>query len=246
MSKEIKDRIDRILAQHDAAKESADREHARSAIGQAQTNITSLQRFLWQFAQGLAWIWRTIGRPVAAVVIAVAGWLFGWYVRLWGRLVTVTNQYGDRVFSYKRAGVMVLATVFGLLFASVLAQLTWDAGWYAYNGGWEQVYLRSPQELAGHPGEDVHAVRGCEHGPSCTELDALYYRVRFKPFNLLWSLWTHGSVFYPDLVAAAVPTETSLCRAHTYGIRVRFITRHLNWHPDLLSVKCVPLERAPQ
>ncbi|HYI03622.1 MAG TPA: hypothetical protein VD858_01930, partial [Reyranella sp.] len=171
---------------------------------------------------------------------------FGWYVRLWGRLVTVTNQYGDRVFSYKRAGIMVLATAFGLYFASVLAQLTWDAGWYAYNGGWEQVYLRSPQELAGHPGDDVHAVRGCEHGPSCTELDALYYRVRFKPFNLLWSLWAHGSVFYPDLVAAAVPTETSLCRAHTYGIRLRFITRHLNWHPDLLSVKCVPLERTLQ
>ena len=51
----------------------------------------------------------TIGRPVAAVVIAVGGWLFGWYVRLWGRLVSVTNQYGDRVFSYKRAGIMVLA-----------------------------------------------------------------------------------------------------------------------------------------
>jgi hypothetical protein len=181
MSKETKDRIDRILAQHDAAKEAADREHARSAIGQAQTNISGLQRFLWQFAQGLAWIWRTIGRPLASSIIAIAGWLFGWYLRLWGRLVTVTNQYGDRVFSYKRAGVMVLATAFGLYFASVLAQLTWDAGWYAYNGGWEEVYLRSPQELMGHPGEDVHAVRGCEHGPSCTELDALYYRVRFKP-----------------------------------------------------------------
>ena len=168
MSKEIKDRIDRILAQHDAAKEAADRDHARSAIGQAQTNISGLQGFLWQFAQGLAWTWRNIGRPVAAVVIPAVGWLFGWYVRLWGRLVTVTNQYGDRVFSYKRAGVMVLATALGLYFASALAQLAWDAGWYAYNGGWEQVYLRSPQELSGHPGEDVHAVRGCEHSPSCT------------------------------------------------------------------------------
>ena len=63
MSKEIKGRIDRILAQHDAAKELADREHARSAIGQAQTNISSLQRFLWQFAQGLAWISAPLAAP---------------------------------------------------------------------------------------------------------------------------------------------------------------------------------------
>jgi hypothetical protein len=243
MSKDVQSRIDRLLAQHDAAKQAADREHARSAIGQVQTNVTSLQRFLWQFAQGLAWVWRTVGQPVARVVGKILGWLLGWYIRLWGRLVTVRNEFGDRVFSYKRAGVMVLATIVGLLFASVLAQLAWDAGWYAANGRWEQVYLRSPQEL---PGDDVHAVRGCEHGPSCDELDALYYRVRAKPFNLLWSLVVHGSVFYPDLVAAAVPTETSLCRAHTYGIRFRFLIRHLNWHPDVLSVKCVPLERTPQ
>src|SRR5262249_25645435 len=106
--------------------------------------------------------------------------------------------------------------------------------------------LRSPQELAKHSEEDVHAVRGCEHAPSCTELDAVYYRVRFKLFNLLWSLWMHGSFFYPDLVAAAVPMETSVCRAHTYGIRKRFLTRHLDWHPDLLSVECVPLDRSLQ
>lgn len=246
MSKDIKGRIDRILAEHDAAKEAAEREHARSAVGQAQTNISGLQNFLWQFGQGLKWTWRNIGHPVASVLIPVVGWMFGWYLRLWGRLVTVTNQYGDRVFSYKRAGVMVLVTAIGLYCASMLAQLAWDASWYAYNGRWEQVYLRSPQELSGHSGEDVHAVRGCEHGPSCTELDAVSYRVRFKLFNLLWSLWNHGSVFYPDLVAAAVPTETSSCRAHTYGIRKRFLTRHLNWHPDLLSVQCVPLERASQ
>lgn len=245
MSKETQDRIERLLAEHDAAKHSADREHARSTLGQAQTNIAGLQRFVGQAAQGVAWLWRAIGRPVSIFLLRALRFLFGWYLRLWGRLVTVTNQYGDRVFSYKRAGVMVLVTVIGLFMASVLAQLTWDAGWYAYNGRWEQVYLRSPQELQGHPGDDVHSVRGCEHSPGCTELDAVYYRVRFKLFNVLWSLWTHGSMFYPDLVAAAVPTETSYCRAHTYGIRKRFLTRHLNWHPDLLSVQCVPLARAP-
>ena len=74
---------------------------------------------------------------------------------------------------------------------------------------------------------------------------ALYYRVRFKPFNLLWSLWTHGSVFYPDSWRRRCRPRPAYA-AHTYGIRKRFITRHLNWHPDLLSVKCVPLERAPQ
>jgi hypothetical protein len=246
MSKDIKDRIDRILAQHDASKAAAERAHARSAIGQAQANVTGLQRFLWQFGHGVAWVWRAIGRPLAGIVVAILRWLLGWYIRLWTRLVTFTNEFGDRVFSYKRAGLMVLATFLGLYFASVIAQLAWDAGWYAYNGGWEQVYLRSPQELAGDPDADIHAVRGCQHGPSCSELDALYYRVRFKPFNLLWSLWTHGSNFYPDLVAAAVPTETSLCRAHTYGIRQRFLTRHLNWHPDLLSVECTPINRPQQ
>lgn len=246
MNKESKDRIERILAQHDASKSANERAHARSAMGQVQTNITGLQRFLGQLGLALAWVWRGIGRPLAAFFFAVLQRLFGWYGRLWRRLVTTTNEFGDRVFSYKRAGATVLATILGLYSASMLGQLAWDAGWYAYNGKWERVYLRSPQELAGHPGEDVHAVRGCEHGPSCTELDAVYYRVRFKLFNVLWSLWAHGTFFYPDLVAAAVPTETSSCRAHTYGIRKRFLTRYLNWHPDLLSVECVPLERATQ
>lgn len=75
----------------------------------------------------------------------------------------------------------------------------------------------------------------------CTDENSIYFRIRATPFNEAWNVVHHGSLFFPDYLAAAIPVTVSRCTITTYGIRVKLFMRGTEIYPDLLESSCEPL-----
>jgi hypothetical protein len=198
------------------------------------TVIGLFLKFVYQVLSGLGWVYDRIIRPVTWPLWRLFGRAFGLYRRLWDKAVYRRSGH----FSRLRAGGMVLATVLAFYVAIPVARFVFDAGMFAITYDIEDVYLTNSQEI--DPAINLHSIKGCE-GLPCTEANSVYYRVREDHFNSLWSMLHHGNIFYPDYVAAAVPSGVSKCHVTSYGFRFKFAMRQWDLYPDMLEAHCQPM-----
>jgi hypothetical protein len=211
--------------------------YAESAMGKTNTQIAGLTKFYYQVTRGSYWVWSKLLYPAGKFLTNPIRWIFRKYRELWNFLVYKVDEYGVKHFSSMRAGLMIIATV---LFLNYIPHLAWDTSTFILTSKHHVIYLSNSQELSHE--RNVHAVRGCDETPFCSEQEAVYYRADPDLFNQFWSLWTHYGLFYPDYIAAAVPPTVHKCYVFTYGWRIKWLMRNWDWYPEILEVRCVPLE----
>lgn len=194
--------------------------------------LVPILRFIYQFARAWVWVYENIWQPaVQRPVFRAVKWLFWHYRSFWEKVVYDKKGY----FSKTRAGLMLTATLGFLYIMPSTLFFAGDVLLFAATVEREEVYLTSSQEI--DMVQDIHNVEGCTTLP-CSEQSAIYLRVRPNFFNHVWSMFHHGSLFYPDYVAAVIPQGLTKCSILTYGIRVKVITRHWDAYPDLLDATC--------
>jgi hypothetical protein len=152
----------------------------------------------------------------------------------------VNDKFGNRLFSKRRAGLMLLATAAVLWFALLpTLGFLFDLGLYFATAKVDEVvYLTNSQEIV--PEENIHSVQGC-HDLPCNDNNSIYFRIRSTPFNQAWSILHGHGVFFPDYVAAAVPLSVSKCTITSYGVRLKLFMRGMEVYPDVVSTVCEPL-----
>lgn len=233
--------IDRIKDGLAGAARDAKRTYDESAIGRTQKELTAWTKFWSQVFRGLYWAWSYTIKPLMNVAMRVLRRMLALYKRLWDLVVYRVDEYGVRRFIKTRAGLMVLATAGALYVSSELLELVADTVLYVVTAQRdEQVYLIMSQEI--DPKHNIHAARGCEALP-CSDHNSIYFRIRPTMFNHLWSLYHTGNVFFPDYVAAAAPAGASKCIITSYGVRIKFLMRGLDWYPDILAISCAQRDR---
>lgn len=234
----VSDRVER-LRRRTAEELARRRNQARfSTAGRAAEEAAATARFLGQVWLGITWVYEHSGWLGRSIRWLAARVWYG-YRWLWDRAVYRHPAPGVRLVSKTRAGLMVLATWAFLWFATfpVLELVLWDSWMFTFfHHIDEPLYLRGPQGLNGVL-DETHAIRGCRELP-CDETNSVYFRVENDLMSNLWSLAHLRGLSFPEYVAAAVPYETTLCRASSFGIRLRGTSRWLNYFPQLLDVSC--------
>ncbi|WP_374650451.1 hypothetical protein [Dongia sp.] len=218
----------------------ADRKEAGTWQYKAANDIGALSRFFSQIVLAGLWMYEHILAPAGRFSAIPAGFLFGWYRRLWSRIVYVEDRFRQRQFSKTRAGLFLTTTLVFVWFLLVpLLVLALDTGLYFATVKHDEiVYLTNSQEIV--PEENVHSVQGC-HALPCTDDNSFYFRIRATLFNEIWSI-AHGyGLFFPDYVAAAVPLTISECKITSYGLRMKLMMRGMDMYPDILRTECTPL-----
>lgn len=224
MTDPLIDRIDRAVDGAAAAAGRFAKDWEPSRLGR---EVTFWAKFYYQLASAAGWVWQHLARPLVRPFWRAMRWAWRKYAELWAWWVA-----GSRV----RGAMMILTTVWLVYAMPNLIELLADTVLYAFTARTnEHVYLTMSQEIV--PDRNVHSVRGCETLP-CTDQDSIYFRVRPTLFNHAWSLVHHGTIFFPDFVAAAAPAVTTRCVITSYGVRVKLIMRGLDVYPDILAISC--------
>lgn len=237
----LKDDIDRLKAKIEARAYQAGKSDAASFGTQRRNDISSLQRFLTQIGAACLWIYDSILRPVAGIVLVPARILWRWYRLLWEKAVYVEDRFKNRLFSKSRAGIFLAASLVFAWYIFIPALVFgYDVALYFLTVKKDEVvYLTNSQEII--PEENVHSIQGC-HDLPCTDENSVYFRIRATYFNEAWSLVHGHGLFFPDYVAAAVPLSISRCVITSYGVRMKFVMRGMDIYPDVLKTECEPLQ----
>ena len=187
------------------------------------------------------WIYGNVLEPVGHVLNPWLGWAGRLYMGLWDKVVYVPNEDKELEFSKSRAGTMViatfLATYYGLApFVAGVASNTRDAFLYAGFHHKEALYLTQAEEYQPH----VYSVKGCEQLP-CDGENTVSFRIYDSALHDIVNYTKHGSQFYPDFVAGAVPPGVNKCEAEYYGFRWKLFSRYWHIYPTLLQATCQPV-----
>ena len=196
---------------------NAKKAYDQSTVGRFQHDLTLWARFWSHIVRIAVWVWQRIVRPLAKPVWRVVRWFVVNYRDLWLALVYSKDKYDDEKFSIWRGISVAIGT---WVIASVLLLHLWVAGvatfWYfPLVQHDETLYLYNSQKISegldpASTWDDVHEVHGCETLP-CTDQTSVTFRVRASWFNELWSIYHHGSLFYPGYVAGAVAPVMERC-----------------------------------
>jgi hypothetical protein len=236
MAETLADKIRRLQAEM-AARAATQKQRAyQSGTAKTARDIASATWFFASLSMGLHWAWVHFVWPVWRQVRRPLWWIAGRYVALWNWFVIVRDPYGKPTFSKTRAGVMVIATIgFWIFLLDPCLELVANSALYALTSHVdEEVILLSSQEV--DTNHNTHNIEGCWKFP-CSDSDSLYFRVKGGLFNNVWNIVHGKGMFYPDYVAAAIPTVPSRCIITSYGFRANLILRSLNAFPEVLEVK---------
>lgn len=229
--------IDEVLKRINTSTVKLRQKEANSFAGKFGMYKDSTVKFWSQVWAGSKWIYTWTLKPVVKFLSKPASWVARKYMDIWFWWVYDVNQYDVKKFVAWKAGVMLIATA--LVFWQGL-HFGWDASMYALTAEKHVSYLNNSQEVT--ESSNIHAVRGCDEKPGCSNLEAIYYRADPDLFNQFWSVINHGTLFFPDFVAAAVPPTTHKCTVYTYGFRWKWLVR---WdvYPEILHVYgCEPVK----
>ena len=221
-----------------------DKVHSRSWTGRTQHDLTALHKFLFQLVQAITWIYLSILRPVARILLKPVRWIWHLFRLLWDKAVYYEDAFQNRLFSKTRAGIfLAISAVFAwFVFVPAIVFICHAILYFATVKRDEIVYLTNSQEILPH--ENEHSVQGC-HAIPCTDQNSIYFRIRATNFNEVWSIMQGHGLFFPDYVAASVPVAVSRCKITSYGLRIKLLMRGLDIYPDLLQTECSPLTEQP-
>lgn len=158
------------------------------------------------------------------------------YLKLWKPWVYDKNG----CFSKTNAGLYVVFLYVVFISFTTITWTLFHSFLYITTYEYEKVYLTNSQEI--NTDEDIHAIRGCE-SLTCSEENAIYFRVRPTVITHLYSIVNHGNIFYPDLTASVVAPGMNECEVASYGIRIKTLMRKWDIYPDMLSATCKPLNK---
>lgn len=150
------------------------------------------------------------------------------YKNAWNRYTH--DKYGD--FILKRAIIFVLSSFVALFIAIETLGFVFDLGYYLITKKEEIIYLSDSVELE----DGLWSAKGCPT-KECSSDNALYFRIKNTWFNNAWNIFHHGQIFFPDGIAAGVPTGQTECKVISYGLRYR-IVMIFNYYPQILEVHC--------
>lgn len=142
------------------------------------------------------------------------------------------DKYED--FYPKKAVVFILGSILGVWIMFYVLEFMFDIGYYFATKKEETIYLSDSVEL--ETDRSIWGVKGCPT-EECDSETALYFRIKLTWFNSFWSVVARHKLFYPDIVASAIPTGQTECHVISYGLRYR-ILMFWNYYPQILDVKC--------
>lgn len=140
------------------------------------------------------------------------------------------DKYGD--FNHKRGVAFIGATILSLWLSLVVLDFIFDVVYYYSTKKVETIWLSDSVELE----DGLWSAKGCPE-KDCNSENALYFRIKNTWFNNIWNIWHHGQIFFPDGIAAGVPTGQTECKVISYGLRYRLIMI-FNYYPQILEVHC--------
>ena len=200
--------------------------------------VLGSSRFLVQFAASLHWIWTVPLAPISRTVGAVAVWGWRKYKSMWMRLTH--DKYGG--FVYWRGGGMAAVTLTSIFMLPTIVLFCFQVAMFVTTQRNEQVYLIQSEEIL--PNDNIWSVRGCDKLP-CNRDSSIYYRIAPTTFNHVWSIFSTGWIFLPDVVGSGVPTGLTRCSVRSYGIRVKALMNRMDIYPDALEISCDAVEQTP-
>lgn len=210
--------------------------------------INIKEGYLGFYERFLSPLWSILGPPVK--------WLGYRYGKLWNRFAYRTAKpSGQRELSRSRAGIVVAITFLALAAFTptgigdavrfVTLEPLSDAFFMAISKRTDTFYLNSTEEVDPHA--NIHSVRGCRHAGQCSEVDAVYFRIRPRLSHDIWKLINFGNPIYvPDHVVAPIAPGVNRCEVIYYGYRmtsswISRLLRSLEVYPILLDAKCTYL-----
>lgn len=152
------------------------------------------------------------------------------YVKWWKEFTH--DKYGD--FIYKKAVIAIISTILTFYVFFGMIGFIYDLTYYNLTKKVEVIYLSDSVELDSD--ENLWSAKGCPT-KECNSNDALYFRIKNTWFNQIWNIVHNGHIFFPDLVAAGVPTGQARCEVISYGLRYRILMMY-NFYPQILQVNC--------
>ncbi len=152
------------------------------------------------------------------------------YKKIW--IALTHNKYDE--FVYKRGVAVIIGTAISCFAALVIVFVAFDCAYYLATNKTENIYLSQSEEI--YPDDNIWGVKGC-YTPECDSTSALYFRIKPSFFNHLWNMTENGHVFFPDIIAATVPTGQAFCEVTSYGLRFRILMM-FNIYPSILEVNC--------
>lgn len=217
---------------------------ARKTLKDAEAlgrNINDIAEGVKKTSQTLGWLRKNIAAPVWSILNPVFGRGFRAYGRLWNRTVNVKDADGDMIFSKKRAGLMVLATVFA---AAAAVEVAPEIGRSAFYASWWAVSNKSEILIMqkADPSKGSSYVASACHSWPCSDTNTIDFQIDDSAFHDIHRLATHGELFIPSVIANAVPAIPSACDIEYYGSRGKIFARWGHFYPRLFEVKeCLPI-----
>ena len=195
------------------------KKNQESIIDEAHEHISDIHETYTQLKGTLSWLYKNIINPVLS-----HPWIgkpFQWYRSLWSAVVYINGNEDERIFSKKRAGIMVVITSIFLWMLPVIAkgavEFAWDSSRMLLSYKSEEIwYLGKSQEI--DPEGNVFSAQGCE-SVECSDQTSIYFRITPSLAHHLWSLYHNGNMFFPDFVAAGIQNDVNKCRVTGYGGR---------------------------
>jgi hypothetical protein len=223
------------------------------ALAEMQENLNFFSRLLRGGREVVVGVWQQALAPVWRFVAPPLRFIGRNYMRVWSSVVFVVDPLTrERSISRTRSTLMLVATVLCLsIFTDTRlgeaarffsTEPLCDSVLIATSLRTEVFYLSQSEEV--DPEQNVHAVRGCRSRGECSELDAVYFRVRPRLAHDVWKLFAYGNpVYVPDHVVAPIAPGINECHVTYYGYRmtaswIARILRSLQVYPTLLEVKC--------
>jgi len=210
-------------------------------------SIAWLQRMLgrWRkIAAVLSVMWNDWAQPVAERLNPVFQRIWDWYKIIFARFGYVDGANGGRVFSQRRAAVVVAGlaalTIAAPLFTiRVIIPETFQAiydGTMLFSLENDTLYLGRPDLV--DPDRELYQVMGCRDISQCDGGEnTIYYRLRPNLILNVKYWFTLFEPYDPAEIAGAMVSELNECSIQYYGRRVKA----LRWYPYIINATCRPV-----
>jgi hypothetical protein len=237
----MNDRIEDILKQLEEEKNIRETSDNNSMLGKTKQKFKAVEVLSTSTLAFLHLIWKIVYPFYAIFRYAILNTFWKYYKPIWNRFAYI-GEKEDRHFSKVRGAVTLLSSlVFGWILYGFLFFVSDVVLYVATAHVDEMVYLSNAQEIDSL--ENIHSVQGCTvqstgENFSCDSDKSLYFRIENNAFAEVWSILKHGTLFYPDYVAAPIAPGWQQCTVTSYGFRMKLFLRGFNIYPALLSAKC--------
>jgi hypothetical protein len=230
------DRLERKAARGRArANEALDSpdEGAAPGLRELDKGVQGAGRILTALAAVAKSVWRFLEPVLGGIARAYKN-------RIWDRFAYAEDENGERDFSPRRAGGVILLTVV-LTFVAVpfvrgCYLVTVDAVKMAFTMRTVTVYLHTPDSHH----DNSYSVKGCEKPGICQPEDVVYYNIETSLMRHIWSLFKKGSLYVPKRIVGTIsPDSDNKCVATIYGAYYEKVSQQIGIYPELLDVTCV-------